>query len=191
MSRCPEWWCGCSHVDRLRAELCTQCSCECCGSCAIAQLLAQLCQLGARSVWCSSCTAVLQPAAVQTEFCLNICNGRFIEQPCSRPWMHSLPSLCFPVAAASAASLQLLQRGWHEAEDSLQMALSQCLQALLILLCPAKAALSCLFLGMKLKVLLHGERSLIWVWRIVNYDYAHLLYDLVAFTVQLKLVNTF
>lgn len=57
------------------------------------------------------------------------------------------------------------------------MALSQCLQALLTLPYPAKAALSCLFLGMKLKVLLHGERSLIWAWRMVNDDYAHLLYD--------------
>lgn len=70
----------------------------------------------------------------------------------------------------------------QEAEDILQMVLSQDLLsvALLILPCPAKTLLSCLFLGTKLKVLRYGERSLIWVWGMVNCDYAHLLYDFPA-----------
>lgn len=47
---------------------------------------------------------------------------------------------------------------------------------LLILPCPAKSLLSCLLLGMKLKVLRYGERSLIWVWAMVNYNYARMTF---------------
>lgn len=47
---------------------------------------------------------------------------------------------------------------------------------LLILPCPAKPFLSCLFFGVKLKVLRYGERSLIWVWAMVNYNYAHMTF---------------
>lgn len=89
----------------------------------------------------------------------------------------------------SAVVLRMAQ----EAGNILHMVLSQGLLSatLLILPCPAKTLLSCLFLGMKLKVVRYGERSLIWVWGMVNYDYAHLLCDFPALDICLKLVNKF
>lgn len=80
----------------------------------------------------------------------------------------------------------------QDIEDILHMVLSQDLLSvtLLILPCPGKT-LSCLFLGTKLKVLRYGERSLIWAWGKVNYNYAHLLYDFPALHIWLKLVNKF